>query len=235
MNNFDLTDKFENVVGSVIEFLPNILAALVILIIGGIVAAILGSLTRKALQKVRFDRALHSSSVGKYLSRIVDSPARFSGKVVFWLIMVGAISLAIGALNLTVLNDLLAAVYGYVPHIIASLIIFLVASAVSAGAAAFIQRVMGRTPIARLASTVVPAIAMSLAVFMILSELGIATDIVNILFTAMVGSVALGLALSFGLGGREVARELLEQAAESVRSDKDDIKAGVNKAANKVK
>ena len=56
-------------------------------------------------------------------------------------------------------------------------------------------------------------------------QLGIATDIVNILFTAIVGSVALGLALAFGLGGRDVAREMLEQAADNVRSHKDEIKS----------
>jgi hypothetical protein len=129
------------------------------------------------------------------------------------------------------LNDLLAGVYGYVPNIIAAVLIFLVASTVSAGAATFVQRVMGRTAFARVISAAVPAIVMSLAVFMILNQLQIATDIVNILFTAMVGSVALGLALAFGLGGRDVARGLLEQAADNVRSKQDTIKSEVRSGA----
>jgi hypothetical protein len=231
MERFDLTQEFENVVGNIIGFLPNILAALLILIIGGIIASALARLTRKVLQRLRFDRVIHSSAAGSVVSRIIESPSHFTGRVVFWLIMIGTISLAVAALNLPILNDLLAAVYGYVPNIIAAVVIFLVASAISAGGARFVQRVMGKTAMSRLVSTAIPAITMSLAIFMILNQLGIATDIVNILFTAIVGSIALGLALAFGLGGREVARGLLEQAADNARTKQDSIKEQVTQAA----
>jgi hypothetical protein len=218
MEGFDLTQEFENAVGNIIEFLPNILAALLILIIGGLIASGLARLTRKVLQRLRFDRVIHSSAAGTMVSRVVESPAYFTARIVFWLIMIGTISLAITALNLPVLNNLLGAIYGYIPNIIAAVIIFLIASAISAGAARFVQRIMGDTAIARMVSTAIPAITMSLAVFMILNQLGIATDIVNILFTAIVGAVALGLALAFGLGGRDVAKGLLEQAADNART-----------------
>jgi small-conductance mechanosensitive channel len=218
MEGFDLTQEFENTVGNIIGFLPNILAALLILLIGGLIASGLARLTRKVLQRMRFDRVIHSSAAGAMVSRVVESPSYFTGRIVFWLIMIGAISLAVAALNLPILNDLLGAIYSYIPNIIAAVIIFLIASAVSAGAARFVMRIMGDTVISRMVSTAVPAITMSLAVFMILNQLRIATDIVNILFTAIVGAVALGLALAFGLGGRDVAKGLLEQAADNARA-----------------
>lgn len=230
MDQFDLRDEFENVVRTVVDFLPNILAAVIILIIGALIATLLGTVARKALQKLRFDRAINGSIVGKFTSRVVDSPARFTGKVVYWLIMIGVISLAVGALNLPLLNDFLAGIYSYVPNVIGAVVIFLVATAVSAGAASFVQRVLGRTALSRMMAAVIPAITMSLAVFMILNQLHIATDIVNILFTAMVGSVALGLALAFGLGGRDVARGILEQVADNVRSQQDTVKTKVKAA-----
>lgn len=223
MERFDLTQEFENAVGNIIGFLPNLLAALLILLIGSIIASALARLTRKVLQRLRFDRVIHSSTAGTMVSRVIESPSYFTGRVVFWLIMIGTISLAVTALNLPVLNNLLGAVYGYIPNIIAAVIIFLIASTISAGGARFVQRVMGNTAISRLVSTAVPAIIMSLAVFMILNQLGIATDIVNILFTAVVGAIALGLALAFGLGGRDAARGLLEQAADSARAKQDSI------------
>lgn len=231
MERFDLTQEYENVVGNIIGFLPNILAAIVILIIGGIIASALARLTRKVLQRLRFDRVIHSSAAGSMVSRIIESPSYFTGRIVFWLIMIGTISLAVAALNLPILNDLLGAVYGYIPNIIAAVIIFLIASAISAGAARFVQRVMGSTAMSRVVSTAIPAITMSLAIFMILNQLGIATDIVNILFTGIVGAVALGLALAFGLGGKEVARGLLEQAADNARAKQDSIKEQVSQAA----
>lgn len=235
MNDFDIEQSLENILQRIIEFLPNLLGAIAILIIGYMIAKLLENITRKALNRARFDRAIHNSSAGNTISRVIESPSKLGGRIAFWLVFIGTISLAVSALNLPVLNDLLNSIYSYVPSVIAAVVIFLVASAVSAGAAKFVMRVMGRTPLAKLIATAIPAIAMSLAVFMILNQLGIARDIINILFTAIVGAIALGLALAFGLGGRDVARELLEQAADSARSNKDQVKNEMSQAAENTK
>jgi len=231
MNDFDITQSLEDGLSKIIGFLPNLLAALLILLVGYIIGKALARLTRKLLNRARFDRALHKSPAGNTVSRVVESPSAFVGSVVYWLIFIGAISLAVSALNLPVLNDLLSAIYGYIPNVVAAVLIFLVAGVVSAAATAFVQRVMGKTAIAKLVATAIPAVVMSLAIFMILSQLGIAKDIINILFTAIVGSVALGLALAFGLGGREVARDLLEQANDAARSKSDQVKSEFSQAA----
>lgn len=231
MERFDLTNQLENAVGRIIDFLPNLLAALLILLIGGIIASVLARLTQRLLKRLRFDRAIHSSPAGGTVSRVVESPSYFTGRIVFWLVMIGTISLAVAALNLPILNDLLAGIYSYVPNVLAAVLIFLVASAISAGAATFVSRFMGRTALAKIITAAIPAVTMSVAIFMILNQLGIAKDIVNILFTAIVGAVALGLALAFGLGGRDVARELLEQAVGNARAQKDTVKNEVSEAA----
>lgn len=235
MERFDLTQELENVVGSIIAFLPNLLAALLILLIGGIIASVLAKLAQRVLKRMRFDRAIHSSPAGATVSRVMESPSYFTGRIVFWLVMIGAISLAVAALNLPILNDLLAGIYSYVPNILAAVLIFLVASAISAGAAAFIQRVMGRTTLSRIITAAIPAVTMSIAIFMILNQLGIAKDIVNILFTAIVGAIALGSALAFGLGGRDVARGILEQAVDTARTKQDAMKQEVSSAAEKAR
>ena len=231
MERFDLTRELENAIGNIINFLPNLLAAILILIIGGIIASVLGRLVRRGLQRLRFDRALHASPVGTTVSRVMESPSYVTGRIVYWLVMIGVISLAVSALNLPALNDLLTGIYGYVPNILAAVLIFLVASAVSAGAVGIVQRTMGRTALSKVIAAAVPAITMSIAVFMILNQLGIARDIVNILFTGIVGAISLGLALAFGLGGREVARGLLEQAVDNARTRTDSVKAQVSQAA----
>ena len=235
METSNIQESFTNVLDKIIGFLPEVIGALLILIIGYFVAKLIARIVRKALHKVRFDRAMHTSAAGNVIARVVESPAKFVSQVVFWLLYLGVISLAISALNSQVLNDLLASIYSYVPRVIAAILIFLVASTISAGTAKFVQRVMGRTATAKLIAAVVPAIVMSLAVFMILNQLGIATDIVNILFTAIVGAVALGLALAFGLGGREVARELLEQAVDTARANSSSVKSDMQTAAANTK
>jgi hypothetical protein len=231
MSDFSFSRSLQDGVTHVVNFVPHLLGALVILIIGFIVAKAVSKVVTKALHRVRFDRSLHTSSAGNVISRMVESPSRAVGRVVYWLIYLAFISFAVSALNLTVLNQILSGLYAYVPHVIAAISIFLVASLVSVEATKLVQRVMARTATAKLISAVIPAITMSLAVFMILNELNIAKDIVNILFTAIVGSIALGLALAFGLGGRDAAKALLEQAVDTAKDNSDQVISELKQAS----
>ena len=233
MDEFDIQEPLENGLAKVIEFLPNLLAAIVILLITLLVAKLLSRLVGKLLRQLRFDRAVHNSVAGAQVTRVVESPTGLVTRVTYWLIFLGGLTLAVSALGLPLLNDFIGAIYSYVPAIIGAILIFLVASVVSGAAVAFVQRVMGRTMLAKTIATVIPAIVMSIAVFMILNHLGIARDIVNILFTAIVGSIALGMALAFGLGGKDVARELLEQAAGTARERSDTAAAEMRAAAKR--
>lgn len=234
-DGFDMTREFNELLSRLVDFVPNLIGALLILIIGYWIASVVGRLVTRSLRRLRFDRTVHTSAIGSSISRVIESPSHFAGSLAFWLIFLGAVSLAVSTLNLPVLNQLLGAIYGYVPNIIAAVLIFLVAGAVSTAAIAFVQDVMGRTAMAKIIATVIPAITMSLAVFMILNQLGIARDIVNILFTALVGSVALGLALAFGLGGQDVARDLLRQAASKARENQNTIATEARRATNNAK
>jgi hypothetical protein len=74
---------------------------------------------------------------------------------------------------------------------------------------------LGDTPTGKLAATALPVLVMAIAVFMILNQLKIATDIVVITYAALMGAVALGMALAFGLGGRDLASRMLEDAYRS--------------------
>ena len=230
MDNNDFGRSFQDGLEGLFEYLPQLIGALLLLVVGYFIAVALKSVTRKALQRMRFDRALHTSPAGNVISRIVESPARFVGRIVFWLVFLGFISLAISALNLPALNNFIGAIYAYLPHVIAAVLIFLVASAISGMAVAFVQRVMGRTSLAKLIATVIPSLTMSIAVFMILQELMIAEGIVMITYTALIGAIALGLALAFGLGGREVAARLLEQAYDAGRMNADAAKRDISRA-----
>jgi hypothetical protein len=230
-----LSESVEAGFNRVFAYLPQLLGALVLVVIGYFVARVLMQAIRKLLKQIRFDRTLHTSPVGGVLSRLMESPTVFISKVVFWLVFVGFISMAIAALNVPALNAFMGAIYAYLPHVIAAVIIFLVASAVSAGAVAFVGKVMGRTALSKMVAAVVPSLTMSIAVFMILEELMIAEGIVMITYTALIGSVALGSALAFGLGGRDVAARLLEQAYESGRQNAGSAKNEARRANHNVK
>ena len=233
--DFSIVRSVENGLNNLFSYLPQIIGALLLLIIGYIVAKVLMQVVRKLLKQVRFDRSLHTSPAGGVVSRFMESPTVFVSRIVFWLVFLGFVSMAIAALNVPALNAFMGAIYAYLPHVIAAVLIFLVASAVSAAAVTLVTRVMGRTALSKMIATVIPSLTMSIAVFMILEELMIAEGIVMITYTALIGSVALGLALAFGLGGREVAARLLEQAYESGRQNASSTKNEARRATQNAK
>lgn len=217
------------------EFLPQLVGAILIFLIGWLIALGLTGLAKRLLTMAHFDSHLLESHAGGFIGRVTTSPARVISRVVYWLILLGALSLALSSLNITALNVFLGAIYGYLPHIIAAVIIFLVAGAVSVAAAAFVNRVMGDSVLAKTIAAVVPTLVMSIATFMILDELQIAPAIVTITYTALIGAVALGMALAFGLGGRDIAARLLESAYEAGRRHAGTVGREVSDAAETTK
>ncbi|HWJ11506.1 MAG TPA: hypothetical protein VNS46_19155, partial [Nocardioides sp.] len=142
---------------------------------------------------------------------------------VFWLIFVFFAFSAIGALKIPAVTTFMNDVLGYLPNVIAAIVIFVAAALVSGAVAAGIAKVMGDTPTGKVAATVLPAVVMVIAMFMILEQLQIAPEIVRIAFAATMGALALGLALAFGLGGQSVARRMLEDAYSKGREQKEQV------------
>jgi hypothetical protein len=208
----DIGDSVERGFTEFFAWLPQLIGALVILLIGYIVAKLVGKAVHRLLQRSGFDGTMTRGQVGSWVRKITSSPSRLLGTITFWAIFLGAVSLAVTALGIDALTDFVAAVYAYLPHVIAALLIFLVATAIAGGIAALVSRTMGDTPTGKVVGTVAPGIVMAIAVFMILQELQIAEGIVMITYAAILGSLALAAALAFGLGGREVAGRMLEAA-----------------------
>lgn len=230
MSQVHIEHSIQTAADKVFAFLPALIGAILFLVIGYIIAKIIQKVIQKALGKARFDRALHVSPAGKFLYKIFESPAAVVAKLAFYAVFLLFISFAVSALNIPTFNHILNGVFSYIPKIIASVIIFLVASAITGGAEVFIRRVLGKSPLAKIVGAVLPVITLSIAVFMILNQLEIAPAIVNITYTAILGAMSLGLALAFGLGGKEVAAQILSQAYESAQASAPTFKSAARDA-----
>jgi hypothetical protein len=227
----DVGDSVQRGFDEFAEWVPNFVGFLAILIVGYFVAKIIGSLVRRLLERAGLDRALHSGTAGSFISRVTRSPSHLLGRITFWLILIGAISIAVDVLGIAALEDLVATVWAYVPNLIAALLIFLVAGALAAGVAALVSRLMGETTTGRVVATAAPILIMAVAVFMILDQLRIAEDIVIITYASLLGAIALAMALAFGLGGRDVAAQMLRGAYENQREQvKQDLRQGKEQA-----
>jgi Conserved TM helix len=235
----DIGNSVEQGFNEFFAWLPAVLGALAILVIGYIVAKVVGKLVTRVLEGAGLDRSLQTSPGGNFVQRVTTTPSRVIGAIVFWVIFLGAISLAVSVLGIDALTNFMAAVYAYLPNVLAALLIFLVAGAIAAGVAALANRTMGDTSLGKIVATAAPILVMTIATFMILDQLMIAETIVTITYAGLIGAIALGTALAFGLGGREVARDMLQGAYDKGRENKEqwrrDLNVGMSRAREEVR
>ena len=224
-------DSLQQALDSLFKFIPNLIGFLVILIVGYFIAKIVKSVIAKLLDKVGLDDHLHSGQSGEYVERVSPgaSPSRLIAGVVFWFIFLFVLSAAIGALQIPAVTAFMNQVLAYLPNVIVAVLIFVVAGVVAAAVASLVAKTMGDTPTGKVIASVIPALVMGIAIFMILNQLRIAPEIVQITYTALIGALALGLALAFGLGGREVAAEMLRNAYQKGQEQKGQVKADLQK------
>ena len=209
---------------SLSRFCRTLFGALLFLLLGYIVAKILGGVTRRALGGAGFDAAVHREPTGQWIKRVIPRPSNLAGAIVFWAVFLGAVSIAVDVLGIEALENLVAAIYSYLPNVLAALLIFIVAVAIAAGVATLAGKFLGDTSLGRIVSTVAPILVFAIATFMILDQLKIAETIVTITYAALIGALALGSALAFGLGGRDVAAQMLQGAYEKGQENKEQLK-----------
>ncbi len=210
----DISQSLQRASDEFFAWLPRLVGALVILLIGWLIARVVAGVVRRALQAAGADRALASGRAGTYKQQFAPSlqPSGVLGALVFWFVFGWAILLAVSTLGIQALSNAVASVVGYLPNVIAAILILLVAVAIAGAVGGLASRLAGGTMLGKLVGTVVPTLVITIALFMALVELQIATQIVVATYVLVLGAIALGFALAFGLGGREVAGQMLQAA-----------------------
>jgi hypothetical protein len=207
---------------SLIAFIPNLVGCLIILFIGYVIARLIKAAVAKLLETVGLDRALSGSPAGAYVERVSPGarPSRLVALVAFWFIFIYAIAAAIGALKIPALTNFMANVQNYLPNVIAAVLILVVGVALAGGVGGLVDRLMGDTPGGRMARAVGPTLILAIVVFMVLNQLKIAPAIVTTTYIALIGMLAVAGALAFGLGGRELAADMMRDAYDSSRDNR---------------
>jgi small-conductance mechanosensitive channel len=224
---FDILQSLQNAFTTLLNYVPNVIGALLVLIIGYIIARLIRAGISKLLRKIRVDEKLTHGQGGEYVARFSPQgkPSQLVGLVVQYVLMVFVIVSAVGTLNIPAVTGFMNLVLSYLPNVLAALLIFLVAAAVAAAVGGLVHRTMGDTPTGRVVRSAAPTLVMAIAVFMILNQLGIAEAIVNATYIALIGAVALGSALAFGLGGRDAAKDLIDSGYRRAQDQTDQVRA----------
>ncbi len=223
--------KVDTFLNPIVEFLPKLLLFILILVVGFIVARLVKAAITKALQAAGIDRALHSGQSGQYVEKISPgaSPAALIASVAYYLIILAVLGIAISVIGGSAADNFISSIVAYLPNVVVAILIFVLAGAIATAVAGLIARTMGDTPTGKVVGSVVPILIMAIATFMILDQLKIAEDIVRITYMALMFSLALGLALAFGLGGRELAANALQTASDKGKEQKGQVKQDFQK------
>ena len=214
-------DRIQAFFDSFFSWLPNLIGAIVILIIAYVVARVVAGIVRRVSARTRVDHHVDNSVVGDYKRGMAPrlSVTNLIAGVVFWFVMGTGILLAVATLQIPLLDSAIGTVVGYLPNVLAALLILVVGVAIAGGVGAIASRLAGDTTLGRLVGTAVPIVVVAVAIAMALVQLQISPPIVIATYVIVLGSVGLGLALAFGLGGRAVASDLLRRAYDTTEEN----------------
>jgi len=216
-----LTASFQDLWSAVLQFVPNLVVAIVIVLIGWAIGALIGRIVSQIIRSVKLDAALRSAGVEALLRRgnINLNAGAFLGGLVKWFIIVVFLVAAFDVLKLDQVNVFLQqVVLLYLPQVIVAVLILLVGGVVGD----FMGRVVSASAktaeisSANFFGTITRWAVWVFAILIALSQLGIATAFIQTLFTGLVIALALGLGLSFGLGGQDAARDAIERVKRDI-------------------
>ncbi len=216
-------NAFQTVIDGFLNYLPEILAALLVLVIGWMIAVLLGKLVRKLLALTKIDKALDKLGLKKIRedTGLELSAARFVGDLVKWFLIIVAVLAAADILRLTEISVFLRSILLYFPNVVVAVVIVIIGVLV----ANFVHKlVLGAGRTAKLPSiALIAAFARySIIVFAILAalvQLQVASTLIQILFTGIVAMIAIAGGLAFGMGGRGYAEHLIGRVRETAESD----------------
>lgn len=196
----------------VTDFLPRVIAAILILIVGGAIAKTLKGLVVKLLETLRVSSVVKKTPVEHFLKNAdLDKLENVLGSIFYWLVMLVVIQTTVSVLGLESLSLVLDKVLLFVPQIISAIIVLfvgvLVAGVVESLVKGSIKSINGKS--ARLLGKVSSYLVMTIVVLAAINELGIASEFIMVIFIGFITTVSLGLGLAIGLGGKDVVSDML--------------------------
>jgi small-conductance mechanosensitive channel len=195
--------------------IPKIIGFMLILVVGWFVASLIEKGLAVVLRSIRFNYLAERAGLADFVEKMGmnTDAAGMIGLVVKWFVRLIALVVAFDALGLPAVSEVLRQLLLWLPNVVVALVVLVIGGLAARALSNVVRGAAGEADLsnanflAKVASVVVWAFAIVVAV----NQLGIATELVNTLFMAIVGALALGVGLAFGLGGRETAAEILRK------------------------
>jgi putative Mn2+ efflux pump MntP len=225
-------DRLRDSLARLWEFVPALFGAAVVLTVGFILARLAQRTVLRLLRRVHLNETLERGGVTVPLDPYGTplTPTRVVSNVVFWFILFTAMLVAADTLGIDYLGQAFSELVSYVPSVIAAVVIVILGIVLGDLVAALIGASTGALNGGATLARIGKGGVVLLAVFMSLNELCVGTGIVTTAFAILFGAVALALALSFGLGNRELAGEVTRRWYEQWRAEREIVRRAQEEA-----
>ena len=215
----DFTDALFNAYSTFLTqlaaFLPKLIGAIIILILGWLIAKIIRSLVIKVLQLIRLNLVAEKAGVEKFLQDggLKKSAIEIIGSMFYWLIMLIVILATFNILGLTVASGLFNEVILFIPNIIVAILVLILGLFLANFVSQVLVTYLKNIEIEH-AETICKIIKYVVIIFVIsvtFTQLNIAKELITSTFLIAFGAIGLALALAFGIGGKDWAAEIIKK------------------------
>jgi len=200
---------------SIATFLPSLFGALIILLIGWLIARSLKWALYKVLKTVKFDDLADNVGVNSYLHKggIKQGASGVISKLGYWIVMFTVLILFFNKLGLTTVSDLLSDVIKFIPNIIVGCVLLIVGMYLAEFVSGLVIAALkgGDFDNPNLVGRIAYGAVMFFTVALVMNQLGIAPDLVNNVVSIILGGLGIAVAIAFGLGGKDWAGRLINK------------------------
>lgn len=210
-------------------FLPGLLAMLVILALGILLARLVKVVMVRFLIAVKFDSWCDRMGFTTLMRKgdLWSKPSALAGVIVFWLLTIVTLMVGLSALKVAAIDQMVGQFFGYMPRIFSAAIILVIGYVLSGfvSRAVLITAANSGFHYAKLLAETVRTLLSVLILAMVMEQLQIAPSIVLAAFSIVFGGIVIALAIAFGVGGIDAARRVIERESAEKRAEqpKDEI------------
>ena len=206
--DISLSDSLQESFDKLGAFLPKLVGAIVIFVIGWFVARIIRKVLHRALTRMKVDALVDRSGLGGPLETAgYPDAGLLLAKIVYWGIMLIVLQLTIDALDITAIKDVLDDLINFIPRVFVAIIIIFLVGAIANWLRGLLAGLTAEYAWGNLITNVAVGAVWLIGIFAALDQLKIAENIVQTLFTVLMGSLGLILVIKFGVGGIWIARD----------------------------
>ena len=216
-------DSLLNLWYGFMNFIPSFLGAVILFIVGWVVASVIGKAIAQVISALKVDKVFESAGANTVLSRagLSLNVGGFIGGIVKWFIVVVFLIASLEIMGLTYVNDFLReSVLVYLPKVIVASLVLLIATVISDTVKKIViaSAKAANVRSANMLGSITRYAIWAFAFIVALSELGIAATFMQILFMGLIAMLALAGGLAFGLGGKDAAGRAIDRISNDMSS-----------------